>query len=60
MTYAVRIYRFSLDLPDAERYNLTAQLRKAVASAPFNIAKGSACTTKIEFARFLGYELHDS
>jgi four helix bundle protein len=34
---------------------LTAQLRKAVASVPLNIAEGSGCSTDGEFARFLGY-----
>jgi four helix bundle protein len=53
MAYAVEIYRFSAQLPDAERYNLTAQLRKAVTSAPLNMAEGAGCTTNGEFARFL-------
>ncbi|MBI2835924.1 MAG: four helix bundle protein [Acidobacteria bacterium] len=55
MAYAADIYRFSAQLPDAERYNLTAQLRKAATSVPLNIAEGSGCTTNGEFARFLSY-----
>jgi four helix bundle protein len=55
MAFAVEIYRFAAQLPDAERYNLTAQLRKAATSVPLNIAEGSGCTTNGEFARFLGY-----
>ena len=39
MTYAVEVYRFSSQLPDDERYNLTAQLRRAVTSVPLNIAE---------------------
>jgi four helix bundle protein len=55
MTYAVEMYRFSAQLPDVERYNLTAQLRKAVTSVPLNIAEGAGCTTNGDFARFLGH-----
>ena len=54
-TYAVEIYRFSAQFPDTERYNLTAQLRKAATSVPLNIAEGSGCPTNSEFARFLSY-----
>ena len=32
MDYAVSIYRFTADLPDEERYNLTGQLRAAATS----------------------------
>lgn len=55
ITYAVDLHRFSAGLPDAERYNLVAQLRKAATSVPLNIAEGSGCSTEAEFVRFLGY-----
>ena len=55
MTYTVELYRFSARLPATERYNVTAQLRKAATSVPLNIAEGSGCTTDGEFGRFLGY-----
>jgi four helix bundle protein len=55
MAYTVEIYRFSAPFPDTERYNLTAQLRKAATSVPLNIAEGSGCPTNAEFARFLSY-----
>lgn len=55
MDYVVQIYEFSAQLPLDERFNLTAQLRKAATSVPLNIAEGSGCTTNGEFARFLGY-----
>jgi four helix bundle protein len=55
MAYAVELYRFSAGLPDAERYNLTTQVRKAGTSVALNIAEGSGCTSGTEFARFLGY-----
>jgi four helix bundle protein len=55
MAYTVEIYRFSAPFPDTERYNLTAQLRRAATSVPLNIAEGSGCSTNAEFARFLSY-----
>ena len=55
MAFAVEIYKLSTDLPDSERYNLSSQLRKAASSIPLNIAEGSGCSSKAEFARFLGY-----
>lgn len=55
MTYTVQIYEFTAQLPDAERYNLTAQLRRAATSVPLNIAEGSGCTSDAEFGRFVGY-----
>ena len=54
MTSAVEIYEFTAQLPDTERYNLTAQLRRAATSVPLNIAEGSGCRTDAEFARFVG------
>jgi four helix bundle protein len=55
MAYAVQVYAFTAQLPDTERYNLTAQLRRAATSVPLNIAEGSGCTSDAEFARFVGY-----
>jgi four helix bundle protein len=55
MAYAVEIYKLTTQLPSEERYNLSVQLRKAVASVPLNIAEGSGCATGPDFVRFLGY-----
>lgn len=55
MTYTVDLYKLSAALPDSERYNLTAQLRKAATSVPLNIAEGAGCASGGEFTRFLGY-----
>jgi four helix bundle protein len=55
MTYAADVYRLAPQLPDTERYNLAAQLRRAATSVPLNIAEGAGCTTNGEFARFLTY-----
>jgi four helix bundle protein len=55
MDYVVRLYEFSADMPGDERYNLTAQLRRAAVSVPLNIAEGAGSSSAAEFARFLGY-----
>jgi four helix bundle protein len=55
MNYAAELYKFTAQLPSEERYNLTAQLRKAVVSVALNIAEGSGCATTAEFVHFLGY-----
>ena len=40
MDYAVTVYKFAASLPEQEKYNLASQLRRAVTSAPLNIAEG--------------------
>ena len=55
MAFTVEIYAFSRTLPDDERFNLTAQLRRAATSVPFNIAEGAGCASNPDFARFLSY-----
>ena len=55
MDYAVAIYDFAASLPEQEKYNLASQLRRAVVSAPLNIAEGCGTATNAEFGRFLSY-----
>ena len=55
MDYAVSVYELTTALPLEEKYNLGNQLRKAVTSAPLNIAEGCGLATNTEFARFLSY-----
>ena len=55
MDYAVKVYELAVALPLEEKYNLGHQLRKAVSSAPLNIAEGCGSATPKEFARFLSY-----
>jgi four helix bundle protein len=55
MDYAVAVYEFVAILPEQEKYNLASQLRRAVTSAPLNIAEGCGAASNTEFGRFLGY-----
>jgi four helix bundle protein len=55
MDYAVAIYEFVARLPVEEKYNLASQLRRAVTSAPLNIAEGCGAASNTEFGRFLGF-----
>jgi len=47
------VYSVTRDWPPAERYGLTAQVRRAAVSAASNIAEGSAKRGKAEFRRYL-------
>ena len=55
MDYAVAVYEFVASLPEQEKYNLASQLRRAVTSAPLNIAEGCGAASNTEFGRFLGF-----
>src|SRR3954466_10418095 len=47
------VYRDTVGFPKSEAYGLTAQLRRAAASIPANIAEGSGRCGDIEFGRFV-------
>src|SRR5204863_2706731 len=55
MDYAGAIYEYVGILPEHEKYNLASQLRRAVTSAPLNIAEGCGAASNTEFGRFLGF-----
>ena len=52
MLLAEAIYRLTAALPPAERFGLTAQMRRAAVSVPSNIAEGAARGSSAEFARY--------
>src|SRR5690348_11566181 len=47
------IYKLTAQLPEAERFGLVAQLRRAAVSIPSTLAEGHARASTREFARFL-------
>jgi four helix bundle protein len=51
------VYRTSQGWPVHERYGLTAQIRRAVTSAPTNIAEGAAKHGSKEYRRYLDIAL---
>lgn len=53
MDLAVQIYRLASRFPPTEMYRLTAQITRAVASVPANIAEGSARGSRKDYANFL-------
>ena len=52
-TFVLEVYNVTRAFPSEERYGLTAQLRKAAASIPTNIAEGCGRDSEPDFARFL-------
>ena len=53
MKLVEEIYRVSALFPDAERFDLTSQVRRAAISIPSNIAEGAARRSTLEYLRFL-------
>lgn len=51
--FAGLIYGITGKFPDAERFGLVSQMRRAAVSIPSNIAEGSARGSRTDFARFL-------
>ena len=51
--YVLAIYALTSKFPDAERYGLTSQIKRAVVSIPSNIAEGCGRETTAELKRFL-------
>lgn len=53
MALAKEVYKATSVMPDAERFGLTAQMRRAAVSIPSNIAEGYARQSRVEYIRFL-------
>jgi four helix bundle protein len=56
---ALQIYKLTSKFPTSEKYNITAQLRRAVTSISSNIAEGASKHTSTDFQRFL-YQAYGS
>ncbi|MBU0639947.1 MAG: four helix bundle protein [Planctomycetes bacterium] len=50
---AKRIYMITTRMPESERFGLTSQIRRAVASIPSNIAEGNARQSRKDYIHFL-------
>ncbi len=53
MDLAVEIYGLAARFPHSETYRLVAQITRAAASVPANIAEGHARATRRDFANFV-------
>ena len=51
--FTLQVYRITKNFPSDERFGLTAQLRRAAASVPTNIAEGCGRDSERELARFM-------
>ncbi len=55
--FCTSIYKFTNDFPEAEKFGLVVQLRRAAVSVPSNIAEGTSRRSKKEFRRFLDFAI---
>ncbi|MEX2578245.1 MAG: four helix bundle protein [Verrucomicrobiales bacterium] len=53
MDLVTDIYKISREFPDAEKFGLSNQMRRAVVSVPSNIAEGYGRGSTNEYLRFL-------
>ena len=53
ITFADLVYRLTRSFPVAERFGLTAQMRRAAVSISSNIAEGCSRSSRTDYAKFL-------
>jgi four helix bundle protein len=51
--FADSVYAVTKTFPEAERFGLTNQMRRAAVSISSNLAEGSSRSSRIDFARFV-------
>lgn len=55
-----KIYIYTKELPDSEKYGLISQIQRSAVSIPSNIAEGSGRTSDKEFSHFLKIAISSS
>jgi len=53
MEFVSKIYRITRQLPNAEQYGLSSQMRRSAISIPCNIAEGASRHSTKEYMQFL-------
>ena len=53
----IMVYKLTDKLPDAEKFGLVSQMRRAAVSIPSNLAEGAARKNTKEFIQFLYHSL---
>lgn len=55
LLFTKRVRGITASFPREELYGLTSQFRRAADSIVLNLAEGAGCSSKKEFAKFVGY-----
>ena len=55
LLFTKKVLQITAKLPRQELFGLTSQFCRAADSIALNLAEGAGCTSKREFAKFIGY-----
>jgi four helix bundle protein len=53
IAFADLVYTLTRNFPDAERFGLTNQMRRAAVSISSNVAEGCSRSSRVDYARFV-------